>query len=527
MTATPVLLSPEQFALEQAQTSFPGARCIPLDAPSGGCLALQIRCSTVQGGLPCDQINLPGASFDVAIAFDSLSPVVNPALLNQTVVTSPQIGLSQTNALGDYFLQKLDPTAKGVFTALGGRYAVASLGVSPTTEAGLFGGFQSPLSPPDTRKFVAGANIPVRFGLTSVATQLAVTTAKAQASLARTAQPDGTAVFEPLVLGSNTFVVDPDSGSYQLQINTTGFPEGSYTLTVYSDSFPSQAVDFTIASTADTTPPSISCGLPDGVWHATDVGIACTATDTGSGLANPADASFTLTTSVPAGTETTNALTNSRTVCDNAGNCATAGPIGGNKVDKKPPSIVITSPTVTTYTIDASVLTGYGCTDGGSGVAVCNGPVASGAALNTAQAGSFNFTVNAADAVGNASSQSVAYNVTYGVCLLYDPTKAKKVGSTVPLKLFLCDAAGRNVSSPAVAVTAVSLTTILTSTLLPIDGSGSANANDLNFRFSADLTTGGGYIFNLGTTGLPAATFKLTFQAGTDPLTHDLFFQLQ
>src|SRR5579859_1084577 len=138
VTATPVLLNPEQFALEQAQTSFPGARCIPLDAPSGGCLALQIRCSTVQGGLPCDQINLPGASFDVAIAFDSLSPVVNPALLNQTVVTSPQIGLSQTNALGDYFLQKLDPTAKGVFTALGGRYAVASLGVSPTTEAGLF-----------------------------------------------------------------------------------------------------------------------------------------------------------------------------------------------------------------------------------------------------------------------------------------------------------------------------------------------------------------------------------------------------
>src|SRR5207247_6118375 len=94
----------------------------------------------------------------------------------------------------------------------------------------------------------------------------------------------------------------------------------------------------------DTTPPSVSCGSPDGLWHSSDVSIPCTASDSGSGLANPADASFSLVTNVPAGTEDANASTNSHQVCDNAGNCSTAGPIAGNKVDKKPPTVSCTSP---------------------------------------------------------------------------------------------------------------------------------------------------------------------------------------
>ena len=47
-------------------------------------------------------------------------------------------------------------------------------------------------------------------------------------------------------------------------------------------------------------------------WHATDVSIACTAGDLASALANPADASFSLSTNVPAGTETPNAATGTR-----------------------------------------------------------------------------------------------------------------------------------------------------------------------------------------------------------------------
>ncbi len=75
----------------------------------------------------------------------------------------------------------------------------------------------------------------------------------------------------------------------------------------------------------DTTPPIISCGSPDGAWHATDVTIPCTASDPESGLKASSPASFTLTTSVAAGTETANAFTNTQLECDNAGNCATAG----------------------------------------------------------------------------------------------------------------------------------------------------------------------------------------------------------
>ena len=59
----------------------------------------------------------------------------------------------------------------------------------------------------------------------------------------------------------------------------------------------------------DRTAPTIACAAPDGAWHATNVALACTASDSGTGLANPSDASFSLVTSVGAGIETANAST--------------------------------------------------------------------------------------------------------------------------------------------------------------------------------------------------------------------------
>jgi hypothetical protein len=58
-------------------------------------------------------------------------------------------------------------------------------------------------------------------------------------------------------------------------------------------------------------------------------------------LSNAADAAFPLTSDVPDGTETANAATGGRTVCDAVGRCATQQPIGGNKVDKKAPAVAI------------------------------------------------------------------------------------------------------------------------------------------------------------------------------------------
>ena len=94
----------------------------------------------------------------------------------------------------------------------------------------------------------------------------------------------------------------------------------------------------------DRKAPQVACGTADGLWHANDVSIGCTATDGGSGLSNPADGSFNLNTSVAVGTETGNASTNSRSVIDGVGNGASAGPVPGNQIDKKGPTLSLTCP---------------------------------------------------------------------------------------------------------------------------------------------------------------------------------------
>lgn len=118
----------------------------------------------------------------------------------------------------------------------------------------------------------------------------------------------------------------------------------------------------------DQTDPDVSCGTADTDWHATDVSIACTASDATSGLADTADASFDLMTSVPDGTEDNNASTGTHEVCDDAGNCVTAGPISGNMVDKKAPQLSgCDSPDGLWHASNVTLYCTY--TDGGSGPA--------------------------------------------------------------------------------------------------------------------------------------------------------------
>jgi len=162
----------------------------------------------------------------------------------------------------------------------------------------------------------------------------------------------------------------------------------------------------------DTAAPTVSCAAPDLSWHADNVALACTASDGASGLANPADASFTLVTSVAAGGEDASAGTNSRTICDVAGNCATAGPIPGNKVDRRPPDIVVTTPkSGAEYQLNQAVNAVYGCADGGSGQGTCVGTAPSLTPIDTSSLGSKTFVVNATDAVGNPSSATRTYTV--------------------------------------------------------------------------------------------------------------------
>ena len=95
---------------------------------------------------------------------------------------------------------------------------------------------------------------------------------------------------------------------------------------------------------ADRAAPVVTCAADDGAWHADNVTLWCAASDAGSGLANAGQAAFALATAVAAGNETANAATGAVQVCDRAGNCATAGPINGIRVDRRGPQITIAAP---------------------------------------------------------------------------------------------------------------------------------------------------------------------------------------
>jgi hypothetical protein len=78
----------------------------------------------------------------------------------------------------------------------------------------------------------------------------------------------------------------------------------------------------------------------------------------------------------------------------------------------------------------------FGCVDDGSGLATCDGTVANGAALDTSTNGAKTFVVTASDAVGNASSVTVTYNVVHKlpatIRINNIPSAASKGGSFTP-----------------------------------------------------------------------------------------------
>lgn len=265
----------------------------------------------------------------------------------------------------------------------------------------------------------------------------------------------------------------------------------------------------------DTVAPAVSCGGAPAGWSATDVSIPCTASDGGSGVVGPA--TFELSTTVPAGTATADASTGAREVCDLVGNCRTAGPISGIKVDKAAPTAAIATPgDGAVVPLGQALPARYTCTDAGSGmsggVASCtatvNGtPVADGAPLPTTTGGTYTVSLTPRDQVGNTGATVTAtYRVlSYRICLLYDPDKPSPMGSAFPVKLRLCDTSGRNLSRPTIQLMGKT-----------VDGAldpgpnfqGSSNSGYF-FRYDASLA---GYIYNLSTANLEVGqhTFEFT-----------------
>ena len=147
----------------------------------------------------------------------------------------------------------------------------------------------------------------------------------------------------------------------------------------------------------DLTPPVVACVPPSG-WHTSAV-VPCTASDADSGLADAADATFDLTATVPEGTATDEAVSETRSVCDQAGNCATAGPYEGLKVDGTPPEVTC-DPVFADWTSQPTVSVTCVAEDGDSGLA---------------QAGDASFTLTASGVAGTAK-EDVAFSTHAPVC---------------------------------------------------------------------------------------------------------------
>lgn len=164
----------------------------------------------------------------------------------------------------------------------------------------------------------------------------------------------------------------------------------------------------------DTTAPAVDLRSPaDGAvvprGAAVEVDFSCS-DEGGSGIASCAG-------SVPDGslldTSTLGAVAVTVTARDAAGN-ETVVTNTATVVDETAPSISIGSPADgAVFVMGEEVVADYACADepGGSGLAKCEGTVPDGAAVDTSRLGRRGFTVEATDAAGNASSQTVHYTV--------------------------------------------------------------------------------------------------------------------
>ena len=320
--------------------------------------------------------------------------------------------------------------------------------------------------------------------------------------------PPGDTCSPPPILPPGSFPPPPMTSlpagfsTYSQPFWVTG--AGGHTLTYLSlDQAGNLEPVRTVQVKIDQTGPTLGCARPGGAWHSNNVAIPCTAGDGLSGLTSPADASFALSTNVAAGTASASASTGARQVCDVAGNCATAGPIGGIKVDRQPPGI-----TASAFPLSggsgwstADVTVSFACSDGvgGSGIASCFGPV------TVTADGATTVDGTACDAAGNCAStgQVVKIDRTPPVIQIGVAVEASSYVNTVSPTVDVADA----LSGVDAAVTVVTvngqqyvggtpLTTADTHvlTVSAADRAGNAASRTVTFRVqhtSALTITGG------------------------------------
>ena len=141
-----------------------------------------------------------------------------------------------------------------------------------------------------------------------------------------------------------------------------------------------------------------------------------------------------------------------------------------------------------------------------------NAPTISTTATVTSHVGNYAITASGAlDTDYSISYGSGTMAITYNVCPLYDQTTPKKLGSTIPIKLQLCDVNGVTQSSSAIIIHATAVAVVGSPNDLTPDDSGNANP-DNDFRYD-----GSQYIFNLSTKNMSVGMWQMFFIASNDP----------
>lgn len=214
-------------------------------------------------------------------------------------------------------------------------------------------------------------------------------------------------------------------------------------------------------TTAPRTTAEVSPGPNAAGWNDEDVTVTLEATDKGG--SNVARISYSAAGArsvpgqtvegdlvrVPVGVEGETTITYAAT--DHAGNAEEPKTLTV-KLDKTAPEVSVSAPADgAEYKLTENLAAGYACSDGGSGVESCAGPVPDGGEVDTGSVGQKTFTVQATDAAGNAASRSHGYRVVYDFSGFFSPVDNPDVlnrvqaGSAIPVKFGLSGDRGLDV----------------------------------------------------------------------------------
>jgi lysophospholipase L1-like esterase len=204
--------------------------------------------------------------------------------------------------------------------------------------------------------------------------------------------------------------------------------------------------------------------------------------------------------------------TDNATATDRAGNVSGSSSLTV-QVDATAPSLSIACPATVPLNGSASATVTAG--DSQSGLSL--DPSAT-VAINTSSVGAKTVARTATDNVGHTTSRSCTTNVQYAYSGILQPINADgssifKLGSTVPVKFALSDAAGAPIATAVANLTVAKIANEVEGSYVEAVSTAAATTGTL-FRYDS---TAKQYIFNLSTSGLSKGTWslKVTLDDGT------------